>query len=1341
MRISELVRLKPRGEPVSLSRLQELREMLDREGEHLSLLSSASAGDIIEQYVTPADPGADPLYRFLKTIAANGGRGAGFLIRGPRSSGKTHLLALADLLLEYPRLRALMVGSHDGYPQVLNSLSRLDPILVVPVPLEEHRAHDEHLEDIFFDRTEQELRRSRYSLSLPLSENSYALDLIERHVVPRYGAELDAHVARMPGTQRSWRDLCERNPSAAVAAARAFAQEIGYPLDFRQSRVERLARLLDIINNRHFRAIVWLVDDLGQFLAATGQKAVRNDAAFLEFLGQRSKIAPLYVLGTMNVSLDQTSGIEPYMLANILDNYESLTVSAAEMRRVALQRSLVIPHSEAFAASIQEVYSGYQQAFAQPGFTPAELQSSYPLHPLALLCLESIYSRFLAEADGLVDFLQSLAGATGQSAVLDREHYRLLSLGEVLAHVATRLSAHPQAAPYLQEALDYYERNGPGLFPEAPDLPLELARQLVVLRLANISVPVARLVEALGIVPGEGPGARGYEPRLAPQRVREALEQMRLRGRYVDVHRGASPDGDSYHIDVEANLTELARRQLLAFKASLADDDGRLWEAAAAAVSGAVLPLGDLREPRTLEVEWGNTVRTVLAQTLNLTTLTPERLATRSADLSDTATSEDLRLYVAEVVRPGDQRAAWREACSGLPRSRWSAGVVAWLPRELSADELDRIKELASCRSLLQNAGSRYDPRVNDRLVEEASRLANEVRTLVEAAYTEGEVLSAEGSLLGRLELGRCRGDWPATLGAIAAAGLPNVFPRFAAPGQLLGGREGVDELLCHVLGPGGLRLEAEEHLGELAEALLAPLKLAAREDECWRLQADDSDVAAEIMDRVRRRDQTPETEPGRPVALADLAGYMRKSAFGLPGELFELTIAALIRTGYLVPLDLDRQVLPLAQLRAPLTGSVTYVARSPLLGTGAWQDLTRVCRVLLERMVPRADHALQTELWEALVLGRDERLRDLERLHKIAEALRVRLNQSPESWADTVAGLAELQGVYRAIDPQLLPAEGLTAFLQGVAPLLQGSPSRLAVLLRQTQALDAFLERTAPDVVVIYDYLRSTELTTTDDADLQSRRRQLLELIAGGEALISDETALRRQVQILLAVYKRRYVAWHARCYRMSLFDKYRSLRSSPELRVLAHLQRLELQPRVEGPAAIELVEAQEARRCTCATLNEALDSSPVCPECGLRLDEEVDLVPLEEVKAAAENEVRAYVAELTRPPFQQALRDYALALPSRGELVTKLEQLLALGTDPPARVLLAILSDDVIVHLNRVLSGKTIRARDFGQLRTALAGRTLSREEAQLLFERWLSGEDGEPAGDTDEVIHVEP
>jgi hypothetical protein len=1332
MRFSDLIRVKPAPEPWDLGRLQELREMLDREGSTLSLMSGAAAAEILKSYLTPADPAADPLYRLLKCVADNGGRGAGYWLRGARNAGKTHLLAVATLLLEYPVVRPLFLATHEHYQGVLRELDKRHPILAVPVPLEEHRAHDEHLEDIFFDRTEAELRRSRYGLDLPLSEHSYALDLIERHVVPRYGAELDAHAARLPGTQRSWRDLCERNPAAAVAAARSFAQEIGYPLDFRQSRVERLARLLDIVNQRQVGAIVWLVDDLSQFLAASGQKAVRNDAAFLEFLGQRSKIAPLYVLATLGASLDQTPGLEPYMLTSLQDMYETLSVGGGEMRRVALERTLTVRDPEALQQAVDEAHDTQVKAWGQVSYSPEELKASYPLHPLALSCLESIYRRFLGEADALADFLRSLAGSSGQAAVLDRDFRHLVSLADLIPHLTSKLGANPQAAPYLHEALDYYEKSGPALLPEDPDLPLQLARLLVVLRLANQAAPVTRLVEALGL-------QAETHPRATAEQVRGALEQMRLRGRYIDVRRGATPEADTYTLDVEANYTEVARRHLLSLKASLTDDDARLW-AAAALASGPGLPLAELAEPSSLEVEWANTARGVAVQTAQLAALSPDRLSSRCSELADPATVEDARLYLAEVTRLPEQRAAWREAGASLPRGRWAGALIAWLPRDLTAEELDRLKELAACQTLLQEAGPRYDPKVLDRLVEEASRLGHEVRTMIENAYAEGEVLSGEGPLTGQLDLARCRGDWQASLAAIIGAALPAVFPGFAAaaPRQLLSSREPVDLLVAQVLTPAGRRWDDDGRLGELTAAYMEPLKLAVREDSSWRLEVERSEVAEEVLARVRRRDQTPETEVGRPLACAELAQYMVKSAFGLPPELFELVIAALIRSGYLVPLGPERELLHLGEVQPPLGRSVAYVARSPLLGTSAWQDLARLVRILLERMVPRADYALQTELWEALLAAGEQQGLEITRLRKIVTALGERLQHPPEAWAETLAILEELEALFSTLDATLLPAEGLSGLLERVAPLLQGAPSQLAQKLRHLQALNQFLERTAPDVVTIFDYLRSRELVISPGSDLHARREQLLSLIASGEGLIFDETAFRRLVQIFLSVYKRRYIAWHARCYRPAIFDKYRSLRTSPEIRTLAALQQLELKVADEGPHALELIEAQETRRCTFAQLGEALETSPVCPQCHLLEDEEPQLVPLEEIREVAEAQIARRVARLRQAGFQRALQEYVQALPGRGELAAKLNQLLQLDEAPPTRLLLSLLSDDVIVHLNRVLSGKTIRPRDFGQLRSALAGRTLSKEEAQRLFQKWLAGEEGDEG---DEVLHIEP
>jgi hypothetical protein len=57
-------------------------------------------------------------------------------------------------------------------------------------------------------------------------------------------------------------------------------------------------------------------------------------------------------------------------------------------------------------------------------------------------------------------------------------------------------------------------------------------------------------------------------------------------------------------------------------------------------------------------------------------------------------------------------------------------------------------------------------------------------------------------------------------------------------------------------------------------------------------------------------------------------------------------------------------------------------------------------------------------------------------------------------------------------------------------------------------------------------------------------------------------------------------------------------------------------------------------------------------------------------------------------------------------------------------------VFTDEVISHLNRILAGKTVTPRNMAELRRALEGRTLTKEEAQSLFAQWING-----GGETDE------
>lgn len=1337
MRISDLISVHDAPRSVDLAGVDELSQRLEREGADLTLGTASEVQELLEQYVSAAEEPVDILRVVLGAVAGNGERGGAFLVRGPGGSGKSHLLATLALLLRHPAAWAMFGAAHPAYADLRQRIGT-QSYLVVPIPLAEHRGRDEHLEDVIFDRTEQALRHPRFGIAVPLSALSHSLSLIERHIVPRYGPELDSYAKRHVHGAKDWATLRDRSPEQAVQTARQFAQEIGYPLDFRQSRVERLSRLLEIVREHNVAGIVWLLDDLNEFLAGADPKAVHGDCAFLDFVGQRCKIAPLYLVAALDEGLEQVTGVEPYLLTSIRSGFRTdLALTPEHMRAVARRRVIRRAKPESYAEAIASIRAAFQSAFGAVSFSEDALAESYPLHPTALQCLESVAGRFFSAADTLLAFMRDLLDQTSLAGALNRDARRLITADDVFDYLRPRIASHPEVSAYIYDVLDYYQKNAAEMLPEAPELCLRLVRALIVLRLANVAAPAPLLAESLGL------DDNGRPMVTAEQAVR-ALEAMRLAGSFVDIRRGAPDSPPIYYVDIRASVSETVRRRVAAAKGSFAADDPRLWRHAIGACEDPGFPLAQLVESRTLEVQWHNTFRCVSAQLLDLGTIGASALAEYVADLGDPATVEDAHLFIARPHGVATQERAWHQLREATPASRWSAAVVAWLPRELEPQELDQVKELAAISELLEDEASlSSEAGLREQLMElHGPALTGAVRVLREAYY-EGEVVSPFGPAVGRGELAPLSGNWPGTLQAVTERAFDRVFPDFAAiaPRRPLVARHQIDALVDQVIRPGTVQLAAGDSLGELVRSYLEPLGLVVvREDGEATVDVGRSKVAAEVMARVRQRDQTPQHEIGRPLSCSDLAQHLVKSPLGLPPELFELVVGSLLRTGYLAGVRDRNQLMRLEDTATPLSGSVQYVARPPLLSPAQWQVLARVCRIVLEFMLPGPDLGVQMRVWERLLVARSQYLDHAAELRRrLGEHIEA-LGQRPVQWRDTLADLEALERTFQCVRPELHPAVGLQEFVRDVETMIgdASGSSRLAGLFRRLDQLRAHLDRLAPDVVAVQRYLQHPDLRIERGGDMDARRASVLSLIASGEELIAEEMNLRRQVQIFLTAYKRRYASWHGRVYRSVVFDQYRGLHQSPEMRALGQLGKLRLDVDVTAEDMANRVDAQMARRCGRADLQEALDESPVCPDCGLRLDEQPELMEPEALVEEMRGAIRGYARALVTSPFRSRLADYASSMPRRGDVPQKIEAIVQLGDDPSPRDVLTLFGDDVIPHVNRILSGKRLAPRNFAELRDALEGRTVTRDEAQKLFEQWLKGEEDD--GDEGELLQIE-
>ncbi|MGQ9732113.1 MAG: hypothetical protein ACUVX8_12670, partial [Candidatus Zipacnadales bacterium] len=627
---------------------------------------------------------------------------------------------------------------------------------------------------------------------------------------------------------------------------------------------------------------------------------------------------------------------------------------------------------------------------------------------------------------------------------------------------------------------------------------------------------------------------------------------------------------------------------------------------------------------------------------------------------------------------------------------------------------------------------------LRQRLEEERTALDQEVRVIASGVYYEGQALDSRGVVLSAEELGPLRGDWNGALTAMASHALSRLFPAFPriAPTRRLEGPSDIDRLVREFIWPGEVAVERDHSLDALVTGLAIPLGIAAIEGNRYVVQADGPAVRM-VLELLRHHDTKSEHEQGSPVDCSDLALRLMKSELGLPGELSELVIAALIRTGHLAAIDSNGVTQPWRSLDLPIRASVRQVARAPLLRMAEWQELGRLSRAILGTGIISPNRATQETLWEEFLKARDEYVRHSARVKTQLQELSARLGHSAQRWDDTRQVLAALDEFFQAFDENLLAAAGLQRALQHATPYLSASGGRvrLRTLFDFVHELHDFLRGPAQEILAIHTYITDPSLTIENHTELIRIRDRLRQYISSGEALFHDRTQLIRTAQAFMTAYRRAYLAWHTAQHRPTRFEPYANLRDSIEYHALERLSRLVIEVDVNRDTIEGMIEDQLAQRCTISNLAESLHDRPTCPRCGLRLDEEVRLVTVDQIREAMCQAIEAYLARIHSPEVANAVHAYAESLGSTSELQRNLERALSLRPKARPREVLAVFSEDVIAHLNRALGGQLVHSRRLDILATRLVDRTLTRKEVTRIFTEWLQGD--ADLGDDDLIV----
>jgi hypothetical protein len=166
------------------------------------------------------------------------------------------------------------------------------------------------------------------------------------------------------------------------------------------SRGEAFATLEDLLAARELSGVAVFVDELSLFLSGREHRALQNDAAFLQFLGQRARrnrtaaSTPLWVFAALQKTVEDIGDLDAYALSQIRDRFTTLSLSLAHLPSL-IERRLIVRHNpEALQQLCDEAYERLLRALPRLDFGREEWQRLYPFHPATVVLLEQVAARY-----------------------------------------------------------------------------------------------------------------------------------------------------------------------------------------------------------------------------------------------------------------------------------------------------------------------------------------------------------------------------------------------------------------------------------------------------------------------------------------------------------------------------------------------------------------------------------------------------------------------------------------------------------------------------------------------------------------------------------------------------------------------------------------------------------------------------------------------------------------------------------------------------------------------------------------------------------------------------------
>ena len=1297
------------------------------------------------------------LHVIFDQIANQSDAGVGCFLTGNFGSGKSHLLAVLSLMLQYSWAWEPIIDQCNQGEQTGSLLREYEAqiggrkFLVVQIPLLEYRTSDT-LEDIAWQSVESTF--AQQEIFTTLAPASSFLEGFEQYVLPAHRKEIDIFLeSKLPGPNPGdeWDILCRASPEDALRLAQEYLKTAGRKVPFKLEldRQQAWEKLTASLKKYDFDGVVFLIDELSEFLRSKPDThSLNEDTRFLQFLGEKSAHAPVWIIAALQEAIEKTGDISQSIFNKIKDRYQRRLELSTKHIRELIDRRLIKKKGDEAIAMIREAYGKLKKSFGHLKISEGEFLQIYPVHPETLELLD-VNTRFFSQRRGVVDFIyhQVKGDANRQiEGMLERDYTELLTPDKIFDHFALRIRERIDLSQYYEIYKDYFERQIPRVFEDEQDreYALRLIKILILLRLSPIEYTrtVRELADMLMYNLTDFGGDLNYEY-IGEQILAKLLRECA----YMKVERGETPLSDIYYIDLKSNVVEQIQARQRDIVANLADDDGRILNAIFAHITESPLPFANLHNAYSerKNIIWENTPRQGWVKLCHLLDIPISEVEKVLADLQKT--EGDFVIYIATPFNVDDQLKHFQEMLA-IPVDRFLEGILCWLPKQV--DDTEILKDFYAQKQLYEeyrNDETQSGVEACEMLKENLQQSFEKAKELIEDAYFSGAIHSIDGEI--QLDLQECQlQNFSDTLAKLIQNPLRKLYPQHIPPHQELTSLRLVGELVDEFVRPGMLErgTKSPRYLQNAVETIAMQFGIAQKNRQRYELEFD---LTAPLLTHIF--DLLPvEHDDGRPnfVEYDWLNFKLRKSEYGTPSMIIDLLLLALIRKGYAIAYHSGNRLTP-EHLNLPLSKLCTHLGRGELIEDKYRPQLDEVSLLLLQEPLTSYDVGVQEELWGRLCNAKDDLTKDLRacqrRLKNIGKQMG---NPDDAGLTDAISQISRVQNLLDEINPAYGSKEGLENFLDAEARLKSDiqpgiQDENISYLMEKANAAKSFADEQADSLLFIHNYLSNPHLIIPESSEyselkrMKSRVHAELKLDEGlvfGGRMLKIDNAFRE----FKNTYSDRYIAEHEAA---NATDACENLSNSSQYSLLANLSSISLLSVSNDIASIQnIIDSQ--RQMTCTRLSrEALDQFPVCA-CGYKLGATTKPVQPAELLGMMRRGIRQYLTSLQDTPYRDQLRDYIANMrqlegtfPER-ELVGLLDLDIALSEDELLAQLTQLLTSETIDHINHALEGGIrIVTRDIAELHKELIGRKYPKEKVLEIINQWLDGE-----GELAEDVYVE-